>query len=86
MSNYQHLSPEERAVIMLERQRGMSLRHIAKQLGRSPSTLDREIRRNQRGTRTYCATAAGKAYRQRRRHSCRPRKISTNPLLCAVVG
>ena len=84
MTSYQHLSPEERAVIMLERQRGTSLRQIAKQLGRSPSTLSREIGRNQHPRRAYCATAAGKAYR-RRQHSCKPRKIATNPLLRTVV-
>jgi len=85
MSCYQHLSPEERAVIMLEHRQGTSRRQIAKQLQRSSSTVSREINRNQRGKRAYCATEAGKAYQQRRQHSRRPLKIASNTLLCAVV-
>ena len=81
MNTYTHLSAEERAVIMVEHQRGMSLRKIASQLGRSPSTLSREIRRNQMVTQPYCATRAGKAYRKRRTFSVRPRKITSNPIL-----
>jgi len=81
MNNYTHLSAEERAVIMLERQRGTSLRSIASQLGRSPSTLSREIKRNQTEAHVYCATLAGKAYRGRRKFSVKPRKISSNPVL-----
>ncbi|MBT8068950.1 MAG: helix-turn-helix domain-containing protein [Gammaproteobacteria bacterium] len=40
MSKYHHLSLEERAFIMLERDRGSSLRQIASNLERSPSTLN----------------------------------------------
>jgi IS30 family transposase len=46
MSKYHHLSPEERAVIMLERDRGSSLRQIALKLKRNPATLSRELKRN----------------------------------------
>ena len=42
---YHHLSPEDRAVIMIERQNGSSLRSIARRLGRSPSTVSRELQR-----------------------------------------
>ena len=85
MDGYRHLSPEERAVIMLERQRGVSLRQIAECLGRSPSTLSRELRRNLCGGRVYCATAASKSYQQRRQHSRRPRKIASTPFLRTLV-
>ena len=42
---YHHLSHEEHTVIMIERQNGGSLRSIARRLGRSPSTLSRELQR-----------------------------------------
>ena len=53
---YHHLSPEDRAMIMIERQNGSSLRSIARRLGRSPSTLSRELRRA--GPGMYDATRA----------------------------
>jgi transposase, IS30 family len=85
MNIYQHLSPVERAIIMMERQRGASLRQIAFQLNRSPSTVSREIRRNQDSSITYCATTAEKAYMRRRKSSVKPLKISSNPELCAKI-
>ena len=84
MTSYHHLSPEERAYIMLERERGRSLRQIAMQLGRSPATISREVRRNSTSTR-YCANGAGKAYRRRRLRSVRPRKIENSPALLDFV-
>ena len=68
---YHHLSPEERAVIMIERQNGSSLRSIAYRLGRSPSTLSRELQRA--GPEAYDATRAAQGYRGRR--SCHVRTV-----------
>ena len=85
MTQYNHLSPEERAFIMLERDRGISLRQIAFRLNRSPSTLSREINRNA-STDRYCATRAGSAYKRRRQHSVRPRKLISNRELCDTVS
>ena len=84
MTNYHHLSPEERALIMIERERGRSLRQIAQQLNRSPSTLSRELNRNS-ATPRYCATEAGRAYRHRRERCVRPHKIADNGVLKNVV-
>ncbi|MGY5942182.1 helix-turn-helix domain-containing protein [Stenotrophomonas forensis] len=42
---YHHLSAEKRAVIMIERQDGASMRSIVRCLGRSPATISRELRR-----------------------------------------
>jgi len=84
MSNYHHLSPEERAFIMLARDRGNSLRHIALQLDRSPSTLSRELKRNSAAAR-YCATQAGVSYKRRRKSSVRPLKLTSNRALCDKV-
>ena len=45
-SPYKHLSAEERDFIAVLRSQGKSLHEIARQLGRNPSTLSRELRRN----------------------------------------
>ena len=71
---YHHLSAEERAVLMIEHQNGSSLRSIALRLGRSASTLSRELRRC--GTAAYHATHAGCAYRDRRTRSRRPKLLT----------
>lgn len=84
MNKYHHLSPEERAFLMLERDRGTGLRQIAQKLERSPSTLSRELKRNAPAER-YCATRAGAAYRRRRQSSVRARKLVRNRALCAMV-
>ncbi|WP_414675069.1 helix-turn-helix domain-containing protein, partial [Luteibacter sp.] len=64
---YHHLCAEERALIMIERQNGSSLRHIAARLGRSPSTISREVRRIVQNA-PYDAARAARSYRDRRRH------------------
>ena len=85
MTSYHHLSSEERALIMLEYQHGSSIRSIALRLQRSPSTISRELQRNQSAKGHYCATRAAKAYYSRRKHSVKPRKLVHNTSLCAIV-
>ena len=46
MSNYSHLSLEERCSIARLREAGQSIRRIAATLDRQPSTIARELRRN----------------------------------------
>ena len=53
--DYSHLSLEEREHVSLGLVQGKSLRSLARELDRSPSTLSREVRRN-RGWREYRAT------------------------------
>ena len=43
---YSHLSEEERQVIQIEVGNGTSVRKMARLLGRSPSSISREIKRN----------------------------------------
>ncbi len=43
--NYFHLTPQDRAVVMLMRDDQCSIRSIAKRLGRSASTISRELKR-----------------------------------------
>lgn len=85
MTNYKHLSSEERAFLMMERSRGSSLRSISLQLNRSPSTLSREIKRNHVTNQTYCASRAANAYHLRRQSSVKPCKIASNQSLCDRV-
>jgi IS30 family transposase len=80
---YHHLSAEDRVVLMIERQNGSSLRSIARRLGRSPSTISRELARADMSD--YDATRAGAAYRQRRiRSRRRHRLIEGTPLYLHV--
>lgn len=90
---YRHLSVEDRAVIMIERSKGVSLRAIGRTLGRAVSTVSREITRGRPGPvearvqapAAYDATAAGAAYRQRRRRCGRRRKLMAGTALHQTV-
>ena len=79
---YKHLSAEERAVIMIEHDNGSSVRRIARRLGRSASSVSREIRRNVVPTTSdqvnapvvragYDATQAARRYCERRKRCVR---------------
>lgn len=81
---YRHLSVEDRAVIRIEQARGHSVRSIAQTLGRSASTISRELRRNglvraggsmRACLSVYDATAAAQAYRDRRSRCGRRRRL-----------
>lgn len=60
-------------MVQIEIGKGASIRSIAARLGRSASTLSREIGRQ--AEPAYRATPAAQRYRQRRRKSVRKRKI-----------
>src|SRR5579863_4172916 len=82
MKKYSHLSAEERAVIMIEHGKGSSIRAIARVLGRSGSTVSRELARNaEDGTAGYDARRAALAYRSRRQRSVRRRKLAADSAL-----
>lgn len=73
---YEHLSAEERATIMMETERGASVRSIARRLDRSASTISRELSRGRPCPASrYRATEAARRYQRRRRASVRPHKI-----------
>jgi transposase, IS30 family len=77
------LSPAEREEISRGLVTGLSLRQIAVGLGRSPSTVSREVARNG-GRRAYRACRADRAALRR---ACRPRvsKLVSCPRLRSVV-
>jgi transposase, IS30 family len=47
-TNYEHLTAEEQATLMVMRADGCSQRAVARCLGRNPSTISRELARNSR--------------------------------------
>lgn len=75
--NYSHLSAEERAVIMIEHGKGSSMPAIARLLGRSASTVSRELARNRDAVAPgYQARQAAASYRIRRQRCVRRRKVN----------
>lgn len=79
-----HLSLEEREDISRELITGASIRKIASKLGRSPSTISREISRNH-GVDQYRAVSADKRAWIK---GCRPQKckLQLNTALCKLVA
>ena len=69
--SYTELSVEERATIQVGQYQDLSQREIARMLGRSPSTISRELRRNRSLNGGYVAHVA-QAHTRERRTVCRP--------------
>jgi len=84
-NHYHHLSTTDRVTLMFLKRQGFSLRAIARELKRSPSTLSRELQRRTVDDRSYDAEAAGCMARSARAR-CRPRrKLVEGTDLYAVV-
>jgi IS30 family transposase len=79
-----YLSQDERIEIADLRQSGLSLRAIATRLGRAPSTISRELRRNARAGRGYQPFDAHRRATARRARHHR-RRVDTNDHLSDVV-
>ncbi|NLT53494.1 MAG: IS30 family transposase [Actinomycetales bacterium] len=82
-----YLSFSEREEIALLKVQGMGIRAIARELGRDPGTISRELRRNaatRAGKREYRAgVAQWKAQVAARRP--KPARLASNPRLCEYV-
>lgn len=81
---YCHLTTQERAVVMTMRDDQCSVRTIAKRLGRSPSSISREIRRNA-GLGVYDANLAHLQSAARRVMPRRTPKMESGSVLFQVV-
>jgi len=81
---YQHISCEERAVIMINDQQGISAADTARVLDRHRSTITRELSYQPKGQ--YCATKAARLHRQRKSLSIKPHKLSSNQKLSDTVN
>jgi transposase, IS30 family len=78
-----YLSFGEREEIALGRARGESLRTIAARLGRAPSTVSRELRRNSDRDGYRATSAHALAYQRAARP--KPAKLATNAVLRGIV-
>lgn len=78
------LSLNERTTIADLHHGGESVRAIARELGRPPSTVSRELRRNRDDHGRYRPHAAHEQARTRRARP-RPRRVATDPVLRAMV-
>nr|WP_241474348.1 IS30 family transposase [Mycolicibacterium neoaurum] len=79
-----YLSQEERIEIADLRRSGLSMRAIADRLGRAPSTISRELRRNAPAGRGYQPFDAQRRATARRARF-HPRRVDTNQHLSAAV-
>ena len=95
MGQYKHLSLEEREDIMVSRSHGKSIGEIARRIGRSKSTVSREIKGNSFPVgpgpgACYRATTAQRKYRRRRLACVRPRRTDdpgrASPVARLIVG
>jgi IS30 family transposase len=82
---YTHLTPFERYHVELRRQNGSSIRAIARELKRSPSTISREVKCNGNSRGRYRALQAQQRYAVARKRSVRGTKITTSTPLRAYV-
>lgn len=71
MTQYRQITSGERYAIAALRRQGHSVRAIARNLGRAPSTISREVRRNRSADLSYSAFKAHSRTRGRRRRSRR---------------
>ena len=80
-----YLSEEDRIGIADLRRSGLSIRKIADKLGRAPSTVSRELRRNGRRDGQYRPFEAHRwaVQRRARRHQ---RRVDKNPALCVLIA
>ena len=78
MSHYTHLSIEEREKSRVMLEQGMSIRAIARILGRSPSTISREFKRNSYANGSYAAHHAQKKYMKRKSNCGRKSVLKHN--------
>lgn len=84
MSHYHHLSIAERETLLVLHTKGANLRAISKEMGRSVSTVSRELKRNAPSKQGYSAVAAEKKYHERRR-KCRRHKLLSNVELHGLI-
>ena len=84
MKKYKQLNYEERVTIKVCLWQKMSIRQIALKMGRSPSTISREIKRGITIDGTYFAESTARLVRQRKLNDKRKRKMS-NPAIYNYV-
>ena len=84
-SIYLQLQPEERMTIASMKQTGSSVRATARALGRSASTISRELTRNTCADAAYASSAAQSRSHDRRRHARPVAKLHPRSGLWLIV-
>jgi IS30 family transposase len=84
-TTYQQLQPEDRMTIATMRQRGFSVRAIARTLERAPSTIAREVARNTSAGQSYGSHHAQPRALACRRNARRNGKLHTQSVCWGVV-
>lgn len=84
MNTHKHLSINEREKIMLMLAQGIKPSKIASMLGRSRSTISREISRNCKLNQAYGANTAQINY-DKKRQACKPKFKLDDKELCQLV-
>jgi IS30 family transposase len=84
-TQYRQLQPEDRMTMASMKQQGLSARAMARALGRSPSTITRELQRNTLATLPYGSHSAQLACASRRMAARRPGKLDFDGLGWSVV-
>lgn len=85
MNTYRRLRQDERETVSQGLAMGLKIRDIAKSLGRSPSSISREIARNGVTGSTYRAFHAQQRADDETQKHHRVRKIESNPPLSAII-
>lgn len=81
MKKYKHLTGAERETLSYSLATRMKLSAIAKVMGRSTSTLSREISRSRETILTYRALRSESLFQERKKIAKKPRKIVSNSFL-----
>ena len=74
-TSYHHFTTEEREKLLQYKAQGLKQIEMARRLGRSRSSVSRELRRNSNEEGSYSAFEAEKQYRQRRESCVRKRRL-----------
>lgn len=86
MKSYTHFTLWEREYLQENLEKGKSLRKIAEALGRSPSTISREVRRNwSKKANRYHHWHAQTNYKHRRKQCHRKNHLLLNPKMYEFV-
>ena len=82
MEKHRHLTPKDGEQIAIMRAAGWANGAIASSIGKSPTTISRELRHNSLASGRYSANVAGGAYMERRQ---RPARLERDAKLAAFI-
>ncbi|NLX96390.1 MAG: IS30 family transposase [Rhodopirellula sp.] len=85
MPSYTHLTPMERGQIQAFLEQGLSQQSIADRLGRAPSSIGRELKRNGGNPERYQASRAQSRYHEVRKDCVPQKRMDHGPLRSYVI-